>query len=105
MDDSDTDEIEDIDMKDSDEGEKGDSNDLSDTDEDERSIYSYIEEDYPDGPFINDPLEVLFDENKPDDIDAEEAKVITTLIRQILKYDPSQRPSAEEILGHPWFRD
>ncbi|KAI9830155.1 MAG: hypothetical protein M1819_005832 [Sarea resinae] len=53
--------------------------------------------------WVNDSLEVLFEQNKPDDIDTEEAKVITELIRSILQFEPSQRPSAEELLQHPWF--
>ncbi|KAK3942500.1 hypothetical protein QBC46DRAFT_406245 [Diplogelasinospora grovesii] len=56
-------------------------------------------------PFMNVPLEVLFERNKPDDIDAEEAAVVTTLIRHILKYDPSERPSAEELLKEKWLED
>jgi len=58
-----------------------------------------------DGIWINDPLEKLFEKNKPEDIDEAEAEVVTALIRQILKYEPSQRPSALELLQHPWFRD
>jgi serine/threonine protein kinase len=59
----------------------------------------------PEGPFINQPLEVQFEKNKPDDVDAAEAKVITTLIREILQYEPSKRPTAEQLLKHPWFKD
>lgn len=55
--------------------------------------------------FINKPLEVLFEENKPDDVDGEEAAAITKLIRRILKYDPSERPSAKELLEDKWFED
>lgn len=55
--------------------------------------------------FINDPLEILFGKNKPDDIDAEEAKVITQLIRKILRYEPSERPTASELLQHKWFNE
>ena len=58
-----------------------------------------------DGSLINDPLEKLFEKNKPEDIDKAEAEVVTALIRQILKYEPSQRPSAMELLQHPWFQD
>lgn len=58
-----------------------------------------------DGPWIDPPLEAQFKENKPDDLDEAEADVVTTLIRSILRYEPSQRPSAEEILKHPWFRE
>lgn len=56
-------------------------------------------------PYIDDPLEVRFKEHKPNNIDDMEADVITSLIRSILKYDPLQRPSAEELLKHPWFQD
>lgn len=49
------------------------------------------------------PLEVQFNEEKPDDIDEDEAAVITSLIRRILKYDPAERPSAAELLQDPWF--
>lgn len=49
------------------------------------------------------PLEVKFERNKPDYIDAEESKVIISLIRGILKYEPSERPTAETILQHEWF--
>jgi serine/threonine protein kinase len=53
----------------------------------------------------DDPLETRFDKNKPDDIDAEEAKVITALIRRILRYEPSERPTAAELIEHEWFMD
>ena len=55
--------------------------------------------------FINDPLEVLFEQNKPADIDAEEAGAITALIRRILKYNASERPSAAEILQEKWLEE
>ncbi|KAG7285230.1 hypothetical protein NEMBOFW57_009851 [Staphylotrichum longicolle] len=55
--------------------------------------------------FINDPLELLFEQNKPADIDADEAGIITALIRRILKYKASERPSAAEILKDKWFKD
>jgi serine/threonine protein kinase len=64
-----------------------------------------MDDDLPDGPFTNDPLEKLFDKNRPDDIDAHEAKVIITLIRRILQYEPSQRPSAAQLLEDLWFKD
>ena len=56
-------------------------------------------------PVVGPSLEALFSEYKPDDIDDENAKVITGLIRQILKYERSERPSAAEILEHPWFKE
>ncbi|KAI9654486.1 MAG: hypothetical protein M1821_006576 [Bathelium mastoideum] len=60
---------------------------------------------YPSEPFINKPLEAQFDKNKPDDIGPEEAKVVTDLIRQVLQYDPAKRPTAAQLLEHPWFKD
>ena len=27
------------------------------------------------------------------------------MLRQILRYEPEKRPSAEELLSHPWFAD
>ena len=55
--------------------------------------------------FIADSLEVRFETEKPSEIDAEEAKQITTLIRRILQYEFSQRPTAAELLGDPWFKE
>lgn len=57
-----------------------------------------------DGPWIAPSLEDKFKENKPDDIDEAEAQMVTSLIRSILKYEPSQRPSAAQVLEHPWFQ-
>ncbi|QKX57219.1 uncharacterized protein TRUGW13939_04327 [Talaromyces rugulosus] len=53
----------------------------------------------------NDSLEVQFNKKKPDDIDSEEAKVVTELIRKILRYEPSERPTAADLLQHSWFKD
>ncbi|KAH7322406.1 serine protein kinase [Stachybotrys elegans] len=47
-------------------------------------------------------MEELFDQASPD-IDAEEARKVKDLIRWILQYDSSKRPSPTEILKHPWF--
>ncbi|PSN62506.1 kinase-like protein [Corynespora cassiicola Philippines] len=52
---------------------------------------------------IHDYLELLFEKNKPSSIDEEESKVICELIRQIMDYDPEKRPSAEDLLNHPWI--
>ncbi|KIW09662.1 hypothetical protein PV08_12077 [Exophiala spinifera] len=60
---------------------------------------------YQQEPYIDEPLELLFEKNKPEDMDGTEASVITSLIRSILQYDPSQRPSAAKLLEHPWFQD
>lgn len=53
--------------------------------------------------FANASLEEAFEKNKPDDIGAEESNVILSLIRGILRYEPSERPTAEDILQHEWF--
>ncbi|GJJ15716.1 hypothetical protein Clacol_009994 [Clathrus columnatus] len=50
-----------------------------------------------------DSLEVMFAQHKPDDIDEAESAVICSLIRQMLVYAPEERPSATELLKHPWF--
>lgn len=63
---------------------------------------------YPPEAYIITPfpsLEQLFDENKPDTIDENEARVITDLIRRILRYDPAERPSAADLLAEEWFQD
>lgn len=73
----------------------GDEEDIDDGDEDSK--------DYE--VFVNDPFEVLFEQNKPADIDADEASVISALIRRILKYKASERPGAAEILKEKWFED
>ena len=61
--------------------------------------------DFEDGPFINEHLEALFEKNKPTDMSTAESQIITTLIRQILRYDPSDRPTATQLLEHEWFKD
>ncbi|QKX57758.1 uncharacterized protein TRUGW13939_04878 [Talaromyces rugulosus] len=48
-------------------------------------------------------LEQAFDKEKPVDIDDEEGYIIKGILRCILDYDPAKRPSASELLKHPWF--
>lgn len=48
-------------------------------------------------------LEQLFDEAAPE-IDDREAQQVKKLLRWILQYDPSKRPSPAEISQDPWFR-
>lgn len=64
-------------------------------------------EDEDDGeePYIWDSLEKSFASCELPDIDEEEATVICQLVRQILVFDPAERPSAEELLKHPWFAE
>jgi non-specific serine/threonine protein kinase len=38
-------------------------------------------------------------------MDGREEEEVFKLLRWILEYDVSKRPSAEAILGHPWFSD
>jgi non-specific serine/threonine protein kinase len=56
------------------------------------------------GPYISEPLEAQFDKKKPADISADEARVITSLIRQILRYATAERPTAQQLLEHEWFK-
>ena len=53
----------------------------------------------------NDSLETLFEHEKPTGLGPEESLVIKDLLRSILKYDPMKRPSASELLEHPWFAE
>lgn len=48
------------------------------------------------------PLEARF--ARIAEIDDEEASTICQLLRMILVYEANERPSANQILGHPWFR-
>lgn len=36
-------------------------------------------------------------------IDAEEARLLGDLLSQIFVYDPLRRPTAQEVMAHPWF--
>ncbi len=54
-------------------------------------------------PGTFDPLEQQLRKHKPSDMDETEEKEVSKLLRWILQYDASKRPSAEEILRHPWF--
>lgn len=53
--------------------------------------------------YVYDTLEQRFAKAKPADIDDEEAAIVCKLIREMLAYDPAERPSATELLKHPWF--
>ncbi|KAL9630526.1 MAG: hypothetical protein Q9164_006371 [Protoblastenia rupestris] len=55
----------------------------------------------PDSP----PLEQFFDEEMPPEMDAVEADMVKPLLRQILRYDATKRPSTKELLQHPWFQE
>lgn len=49
-------------------------------------------------------LEAKFDQLRPDVIDDDEAKQIKVLMRNMLQYDPSKRPSATELLSDSWIQ-
>lgn len=50
-------------------------------------------------------LEQRFRKNRPEDIDEAEEQQILHLLRWVFQYEPTARPTAEEILTHPWFKD
>ncbi len=54
-------------------------------------------------PKPHDSLEKRFIEIMTGDIDEEEEKVVESLLRLILQYDPLRRPSAADLLEHPWI--
>jgi serine/threonine protein kinase len=56
-----------------------------------------------DEPYIHDSLDKLFEENRSPEIGEEESKILLALMRQIFEYDPQLRPTAEDLLKHPWF--
>jgi serine/threonine protein kinase len=66
---------------------------------DRRRLQPYSDEE----PYIHDSIDVLFAKNKSPEVDEEEAATVVSLMRQILEYDPALRPSADELLKHPWF--
>lgn len=49
-------------------------------------------------------LEGRFAHNKPQDVDEVEEKQILHLLRSIFQYDAAARPTAEQLLDHPWFQ-
>lgn len=50
-------------------------------------------------------LEEIFDHEKPIDVNATERVAALDLIRFILQYEPEERPSASQLLKHPWFAE
>lgn len=49
------------------------------------------------------PLEQFFDSLKPAEMSDDEAKTVKSLLKRILQYDATKRPTAEQILQDPWF--
>jgi len=62
-------------------------------------------EEHPQDQWVRQSLEEKFMEYKMDEIDECESKVILDLLRKILVYKAQDRPSASELLQHPWFAE
>lgn len=50
------------------------------------------------------PVENLFKQRKSSEIAEKEECLVLDLLRYVLRYEPKERPSAEDILKHTWFR-
>ena len=48
-------------------------------------------------------LETRFQEEKSSELNENEEKIVLDLLRSALSYEPEKRPSAKEMLCHPWF--
>lgn len=49
---------------------------------------------------VSDPLDVKTSEGKPSGMSSEETSAFEIFIRSIFRYEPEERPSAEELLKH-----
>jgi serine/threonine protein kinase len=49
-------------------------------------------------------LRDIIRENKPDDLDPDDADQMLQLLQWILRHEPSRRPTAVELLRHQWFQ-
>ena len=49
------------------------------------------------------PVENLFKQHKSNEIAEEEECLVLDLLRYVLRYEPKERPSAEDVLKHTWF--
>lgn len=54
-------------------------------------------------PSSHMPLEQLFSQLKAKDIDDRERREIVFLLRDMLQFNPLDRPSAADLLKHHWF--
>ena len=52
-------------------------------------------------------LEEAFEREKPieEEFSEEQGRRVLTLLRLVLKYEPGERPGAEDVLKHVWFKD
>lgn len=56
-------------------------------------------------PRMPDSIEDYLDQEKGTDLCSEEAQIVKKLLRTILKLEPTDRPTVEELLADPWFSD
>ena len=56
------------------------------------------------GP-MQPPLRDRWQDNKHPEITPDEAEAIASLLQQIFRYDPAERPTTTELLRHPWVED
>ena len=49
------------------------------------------------------PTERYLDQEKGDDITSEDAIIVKELLRLVLQFDPTKRPTTGALLAHPWF--
>lgn len=52
-----------------------------------------------------DSFATTFHETKAPEIDDNEEESVIDMLTRILKYEQEKRPSAKELLSHPWFAD
>lgn len=64
--------------------------------------YGSLLERHVEDPF-SEPLDVQISKFKPACMSSEEASVFESFIRMIFRYEPEERPTAEEILRHRWL--
>ena len=58
------------------------------------------------GPGLQEWLEEMyFDGERKEDLTREDIAKLGQIIRKLLRFEPSTRASASEILNDPWFRD
>ncbi|KAM0593584.1 hypothetical protein ACHAQF_001549 [Verticillium nonalfalfae] len=83
------------------------SDDDLDEEEEEEDDFDDDEVEFPTGgfgpPLPCDPLEKLFGDNKPQDVNGDEEKTILSLLRWMLQYEVSERPTVDQVLDHAWF--
>ena len=61
--------------------------------------------DNPLGPIrLGDTLEQKFQDGRPAGMTAKEGADLISMLRSALQYDRTNRPSATELLSHPWFQ-